>query len=80
MLLDAFPVLGRVLSCLAETRKWGLRNNIKVIVVLIFSLITQSITVSEAQSFDVSGVWTGGKSVRKHSKKACQNFVQRINA
>ena len=28
----------------------GLRNNIKVIVVLIFSLITQSITVSEAQS------------------------------
>ena len=52
-----FPVLGRVLSCLAETRKWGLRNNIKVIVVLIFSLITQSITVSEAQSPNVIGTW-----------------------
>ena len=52
-----FPVLGRVLSCLAKPAKWGLRNNIKVIVVLIFSLIPQSITVIEAQSLNVTGTW-----------------------
>ena len=37
--------------------QWGLRNNMRVIVVLIFSLITRSITVSEAQSPNVIGTW-----------------------
>ena len=35
----------------------GLRNDMRVIVVLIFSLITRSITVSEAQSPNVIGTW-----------------------
>jgi hypothetical protein len=40
-----------------RNQQWGLRNNMRVIVVLIFSLITQSITVSEAQSPNVIGTW-----------------------
>ena len=37
--------------------QWGLRNNTRVALVLIFSLITRSITVSEAQSPNVIGTW-----------------------
>ena len=40
-----------------RNQQWGLRNNMRVIVVLIFSLITRSITVSEAQSPNVIGTW-----------------------
>ena len=42
---------------LCRNPQWGLRNNMRVIVVFIFSLITQSITVSEAQSPNVIGTW-----------------------
>ena len=40
-----------------RNQQWGLRNNVRVIVVLIFSLITQSIAVSDAQSPNVIGSW-----------------------
>ena len=40
-----------------RNQQWGLRNNMRVIVVLIFSLVTRSITVSEAQSPNVIGTW-----------------------
>ena len=42
---------------LCRNQQWGLRNNMRVIVVLIFSLVTRSITVSEAQSPNVIGTW-----------------------
>jgi len=40
-----------------RNQQWGLRNSVRVIVVLIFSLIIQSIAVSDAQSPKVIGSW-----------------------
>ena len=40
-----------------RNQQWGLRNNMRVALVLIFTLIIRSISVSEAQSPNVNGTW-----------------------
>jgi hypothetical protein len=40
-----------------RNQQWGSRNSVRVIVVVIFSLIIQSIAVSDAQSPNVIGSW-----------------------
>ena len=53
--MSHLPFAEKALSCLNQG--WGLRNNMRVALVLISILITQSIFVSKAQSPNVIGIW-----------------------
>src|SRR5438552_11513802 len=57
MLLDGFPPFAESAFVPCRNQQWGLRNRVRVIVVLIFSLIILSIAVSDGQSPNVIGSW-----------------------